>query len=204
VRASRLVILASLAGLVVACALAAPPNPSSPGGPPPAERVLTASILKEPDFLAAQAPIPNQNASEFYTRMFNAFLDLYDDRGKPQPYLAEALPVLNTESWTVFPDGRMETRYQLRPNLVWHDGAARRPRRSRPGASGGTWPRRCRSRCWWRHRGPCDRRAGGCRAPRSAASCASLVNKISLVRRLRTGPGAGLPSCNDPGRTARS
>jgi peptide/nickel transport system substrate-binding protein len=54
--------------------------------------------------------------------MFNAFLDLYDDQARPVPYLAEALPVLNTDSWTVFPDGRMETRYRLKPNLVWHDG----------------------------------------------------------------------------------
>jgi ABC-type transport system substrate-binding protein len=54
--------------------------------------------------------------------MFNGFLDLYDGQGRPQPYLAEALPVLNSDSWTVFPDGRMETRYRLKPNLVWHDG----------------------------------------------------------------------------------
>src|SRR5439155_17572422 len=26
------------------------------------------------------------------------------------------------ESWQVFPDGRMETTYKLRPNLTWHDG----------------------------------------------------------------------------------
>jgi peptide/nickel transport system substrate-binding protein len=55
--------------------------------------------------------------------MLNAFLDLYDDQARPIPYLAEALPVLNTDSWIVFPDGRMETRYRLKPNLVWHDGA---------------------------------------------------------------------------------
>src|SRR5439155_26474077 len=30
---------------------------------------------------------------------------------------------LNTDSWKVFPDGRMETTYHLKPNLTWHDGA---------------------------------------------------------------------------------
>src|SRR5205823_10951488 len=95
---------------------------ASQASAPSGERVLTASILKEPEFIAAQAPIPSQNASDFYTRMFNAFLDLYDDRSRPLPYLAEALPVLNTESWIVFPDGRMETRYHLKPSLTWHDG----------------------------------------------------------------------------------
>lgn len=55
--------------------------------------------------------------------MFNAFLDLYTGEDQPRPYLAEALPALNTDSWVVFPEGKMETRYHLRPNLVWHDGA---------------------------------------------------------------------------------
>jgi peptide/nickel transport system substrate-binding protein len=56
------------------------------------------------------------------TRLFNASFDLIDDRGVAQPYLAEALPQLNTDSWKVFPDGKMETTYRLKPNLVWHDG----------------------------------------------------------------------------------
>src|SRR6266571_1129077 len=116
-RSSRVVVLVLLAALITGCAPVGPTaQPSQPGQPssPAAERVLTVSILKEPDFIAAQAPLPSQNATDFYTRMFNAFLDLYDDQGRPQPYLAEALPVLNTESWTVFPDGHMETRYHLK------------------------------------------------------------------------------------------
>jgi peptide/nickel transport system substrate-binding protein len=80
------------------------------------------SIAVEPTFIAAFAPLPPGGASDFYQRMFNAYLDLYDDQARPVPYLAEALPALNTDSWTVFPDGRMETRYRLKPNLVWHDG----------------------------------------------------------------------------------
>jgi peptide/nickel transport system substrate-binding protein len=57
------------------------------------------------------------------SRIFNSGLALEDDRGAFQPYLAEALPQLNSESWRVFPDGRMETVYRLKPGLVWHDGA---------------------------------------------------------------------------------
>src|SRR5262249_39697548 len=30
---------------------------------------------------------------------------------------------LNTDSWRVFPDGRMQTTYRLKPNLTFHDGA---------------------------------------------------------------------------------
>ena len=53
---------------------------------------------------------------------FNASLDRSDEEGRPVPLLAEALPELNTDSWKVFPDGRMETTYRLHPNLSWHNG----------------------------------------------------------------------------------
>jgi peptide/nickel transport system substrate-binding protein len=55
-------------------------------------------------------------------RLFNAAFAIIDGSGTARPYLAEALPQLNTETWRVFPDGRMETTYRLRPNLSWHDG----------------------------------------------------------------------------------
>jgi peptide/nickel transport system substrate-binding protein len=56
------------------------------------------------------------------SRLFNAGLMLRDGEGNFRPYLAESAPELNTESWRVLPDGRMETTYRLKPNLVWHDG----------------------------------------------------------------------------------
>lgn len=46
-------------------------------------------------------------------RTFNAGLALNDSKDNPMPYLAEALPQLNTETWRVSPDGRMETTYRL-------------------------------------------------------------------------------------------
>jgi len=55
-------------------------------------------------------------------RLFNAGLALRNGRGESLPFLAESLPQLNTDSWRLLPDGRMETTYRLRPNLVWHDG----------------------------------------------------------------------------------
>src|SRR4030095_4652260 len=39
-----------------------------------------------------------------------------------QPRLAEALPSAENGLWKLLPDGRMETVWQLRPNIVWHDG----------------------------------------------------------------------------------
>ena len=57
------------------------------------------------------------------SQFFNASLDTRDEAGEPTPRLAEGLPQLHTDSWRVFPDGRMETAYRLKPNLTWHDGA---------------------------------------------------------------------------------
>jgi peptide/nickel transport system substrate-binding protein len=56
-------------------------------------------------------------------RVFNAMLDYKDENEAVHPYLAEALPDLNTSTWQVFPDGTMQTSYHLRPGLSWHDGA---------------------------------------------------------------------------------
>src|SRR5205085_9349271 len=55
-------------------------------------------------------------------RLFNAAVALLDDTGNARPYLAEKLPELHTDSWRVFPDGRMETTYQVRDHLTWQDG----------------------------------------------------------------------------------
>lgn len=56
-------------------------------------------------------------------RLFNAALFILDGRDVPLSYLVEDPPRVGTDSWTVFPDGRMDTIYRLRPNLVWHGGA---------------------------------------------------------------------------------
>jgi peptide/nickel transport system substrate-binding protein len=70
------------------------------------------------------APKVLQSNGTFNTaRLFNAALTLVDDEGNPRPYLAEALPQLGTDTWRVFPDGRMETTYTLRDGLTWQDGA---------------------------------------------------------------------------------
>jgi peptide/nickel transport system substrate-binding protein len=75
------------------------------------------------DEVANLAPkIPGSSGPNTTKRLFNAGLSIIDGAGSPRPYLAEALPQLDSESWRVFADGRMETRYRLRENLTWHDG----------------------------------------------------------------------------------
>jgi peptide/nickel transport system substrate-binding protein len=108
-----------------ACSGAAPaPRDSAAdaGATPRGRQTLNAVMSIEPVSLAAK-PFQSTGISiAFATRLFNAQLDLMDARANPQPYLAESLPKLNSDTWRVFPDGRMETTYTLRPNLTWHDG----------------------------------------------------------------------------------
>jgi peptide/nickel transport system substrate-binding protein len=125
---SRALLTVALAGvLLAACAPA-----SGPGGQPganPADqsraasgpRTLTMVVRYEVNELLSK--IPGQSSPPLTRRMFNAAIALVDGEGNARPYLAERLPALNTESWRVLPDGRMETTYALRPGLTWHDGA---------------------------------------------------------------------------------
>ena len=54
--------------------------------------------------------------------LFNATLDYRDERDVAQPYLGEGLPKVDTDTWRLLPDGKMETKYVLKPNLTWQDG----------------------------------------------------------------------------------
>jgi len=78
------------------------------------------AIAPEPEALSLE--IGSAFALVNPVRLFNASLVLLDDREVPRPYLAETVPELNSETWKVFPDGRMETTYRLRAGLTWHDG----------------------------------------------------------------------------------
>jgi peptide/nickel transport system substrate-binding protein len=114
--------------VIALMACAAPPNRPSAGEIAPASSVapsagktLTMAIRYEPNDL--ESKIGSNAGADFVKRPFNAGLGLIDGTGSPRPYLAQALPELNTESWRVSPDGRMETIHRLRPGLTWHDGA---------------------------------------------------------------------------------
>ncbi len=87
-----------------------------------AGKVVTIIGRTEPVHLAEPGLRPSGTSVGNSTRPFNATLDRQGSREIYVPYLAEALPELNSDTWTVFPDGRMETRYTLKPNLTWHDG----------------------------------------------------------------------------------
>src|SRR5205823_510761 len=104
-----------------------PAAPASSGGEQraPAPRISQTLVIMSgaelPSFAAKPLQtLPNPRAAGEI--VLNANLTFIDERGLPQPFLAEALPQLGTDTWQVFPDGRMETVFRLKPNLTWHDG----------------------------------------------------------------------------------
>ncbi len=62
------------------------------------------------------------NSDSDVRRLFNAGMVLVDATQTALPYLADARPQLNTDTWRVSPDGQMETTYRLRQGATWHDG----------------------------------------------------------------------------------
>src|SRR5437868_3065773 len=109
---------------IMACGqTAAPARSGQPSGAAPAavsqDRTVTMAVRYEPPSLVPKA---GSGLTGGAVRPFNAALFFVDGDGKTQPYLTAAVPQLNSDTWRVQPDGRMEVTYQLRPNLTWHDG----------------------------------------------------------------------------------
>src|SRR5438094_4205357 len=116
-----------LAWLAAACTPATPRGgaggSASQAEPSRPARPLVTALRVEPKTIAARGLAQNTGVALYLPKkMFNADLALLDDQGNPRPYLAEALPQLDTDTWKVFPDGTMETTYRLKADLVWHDG----------------------------------------------------------------------------------
>ncbi len=116
--------MAPLFAALVACAPVTPPSPRTGGEVPKPviDRTVVLVARAEVNTLAAKALAGNAFGAGGVVAPFNATLEGNDVNGVPIPELAVALPALRTDSWQIFPDGRMETRYELKPSLTWHDG----------------------------------------------------------------------------------
>src|SRR5437588_13077395 len=112
-RMSRRLAMA-LVGIVAVAASACAPTPSGPGAPTaapgarPSARPRTLVMMDRHEPQGLLEKILAAGTSGQGRRLFNAYLAVHDDHGTPHPYLAEALPQLDSDSWRVFPDGRME------------------------------------------------------------------------------------------------
>lgn len=111
--------------VVVATGCAAPaplpPASSQPGDLPKPGLVkrITAATAGEPDIFPGVA-IPGDAELRL---LVNAGLTVIDNRGARRGQLAEDVPTVQNSLWKLFPDGRMETTWKIRPGAQWHDGS---------------------------------------------------------------------------------
>jgi peptide/nickel transport system substrate-binding protein len=55
-------------------------------------------------------------------QMMHDFMMVFDPNGAPIARLVTELPSQERGTWTIHPDGTMETTYHLKPGVRWHDG----------------------------------------------------------------------------------
>ena len=117
-----------LALMVSACAPATGPGVSDTRSQPPAARKqIVASIFSQPAGLHQELtnPTPSSGSvpglSELYT-LLNGAISYLDTDNVRQAWFVEAIPTVENGLWQVFPDGRMETAWRLKPGIKWHDG----------------------------------------------------------------------------------
>jgi len=127
---SFVVTFVSLAAFTLSCG-PTPPSPSA--GAPAAEQAraaapkrIVAAIRGDPltlsdsiNWAASGSTVAGVDVIE---QLLHSGLLLVDGQGELQPLLAEAVPTVENGLWKVFPDGRMETTWKLKPNVAWHDG----------------------------------------------------------------------------------
>lgn len=122
----------AVVGLVTltACApgSAGPGGDQGPGaGSTRASRVVI-GVWGETKVLAPKLGEGGGTFQNDFSLLINSPLAIFDPQGKLHPRLADDLPSLDRGTWTVHPDGTMDTTWRLRPNAVWHDGGPVRAR----------------------------------------------------------------------------
>src|SRR5436309_3504480 len=128
-RAACLTLLLVL-GLASCAPTRSQPAAEAPGGGvpvPPVRQRLIASIFSDPKGLFQELTNPAGTTGSVpglaeVQDLMHAGAAYLDDVDVLQPRLVEALPSIQNGLWTVLPDGRMETTWKLRPNILWHDG----------------------------------------------------------------------------------
>jgi peptide/nickel transport system substrate-binding protein len=116
--------------LVLCAACAQPqPTPGSTGTDPGTEapavaKRMVAAVMGTPPSLSSRISVGVANVPgvDVLEEMVHSGMVTVDDRGELVPRLAEAVPSVENGLWKVFPDGRMETTWRIRPNAAWHDG----------------------------------------------------------------------------------
>jgi peptide/nickel transport system substrate-binding protein len=128
-RAARVGTTLAMALVVLAGCAPARPEAIAAGGEVASPRAAPKRIMAA---IGADPPVLNTKIQpgtvvtpghEELERLLNVGLAAIDDTGTLRGQLADAAPAIETGMWKLFPDGRMETTWRIRPNAQWHDGA---------------------------------------------------------------------------------
>jgi peptide/nickel transport system substrate-binding protein len=112
-----LVLILSAAG----CAPTSSPGPAgqgNSGGQQAQKKIITVAYGRIPTNLG---PLEG-GVAEFREMAHAGLLALDPIANQPVPRLADAIPAFEHGTMVALPDGRLETRYRLRPGIKWHDG----------------------------------------------------------------------------------
>jgi peptide/nickel transport system substrate-binding protein len=122
----------ALVALVLLCAVGCAPTrptpasgenraapPVAPSGP---KRITIVFPNEPPAFYYPLAPLSTRSGGAILYDIIHPGLSVTDHENVLRPILAEAVPSTENGLWKLLPDGRMQTTWQLRPGVAWHDG----------------------------------------------------------------------------------
>ena len=124
----------ALALLIIVAGCGAPVQPTTSGvssqsgagsAPPSAPKRITAVIRGNPTSMAqlwTDRSLGSPPGLDAVGDLVLAGLSYADQQGTLHAGLADAVPSLENGQWQLFPDGRMETTWKIKPNAQWHDG----------------------------------------------------------------------------------
>jgi peptide/nickel transport system substrate-binding protein len=101
-----------------------PAGPGEPGsGASSGSKRITLAITTEPPSLYySLIPSAVRGGPGALAELIHPGLTVFDHEGRLRPALAEVVPSVENGQWKVFPDGRMETVWTIKPGVQWHDG----------------------------------------------------------------------------------
>jgi peptide/nickel transport system substrate-binding protein len=118
---------ATLLLVVLVLAGCAPPKIGSgdgqSGGVGQGPKSVTIGIIAEPTGIGPFNSHTSGGGAHQVEEIAHRYLATLDNRSQPYAELASALPAIETGSWTIYPDGTMDTTYRLRTGVSWHDGS---------------------------------------------------------------------------------
>lgn len=123
----RVAPLLSLALLLLACGPAGGPSTDRPTERVTAgqtvEKVVRIAHQTEPEWLVRFGRVTGQTFTAGRFFIWHGSLTYHDYENRPIAHAAVKVPAVSDGDWVVNPDGTMRVKWQIRPDVYWHDGA---------------------------------------------------------------------------------